>query len=153
MSTRRRDRMSKKEPAQSDGERTGADPEEMNQPTPPGGSLQYFKRLTVFQMKIWGDQWHCSHFSNFPIRWRADSIESDTPIAVWAITEQPMRKMRSNCSGQSPSKPSETGYTTAGCVRDYGLQISAALVSVFISKSQAYNNKLTTLKERPASRK
>ncbi|KRZ01371.1 hypothetical protein T11_492 [Trichinella zimbabwensis] len=41
MSTRRRDRVSEKEPARSDGERTGADPEETNQPTPPGGSLHW----------------------------------------------------------------------------------------------------------------
>ncbi|KRZ13010.1 Retrovirus-related Pol polyprotein from transposon [Trichinella zimbabwensis] len=50
MSTRRRDRMSKKEPAQSDGERTGADPEETNQPTPPGGSLQYSKVMKFFKV-------------------------------------------------------------------------------------------------------
>ncbi|KRZ80598.1 hypothetical protein T10_1749 [Trichinella papuae] len=41
MSTRRRDRVSEKEPARSDGERTRADPEETNQRTPPGGSLHY----------------------------------------------------------------------------------------------------------------
>ncbi|KRY29055.1 hypothetical protein T01_2004, partial [Trichinella spiralis] len=39
MSTRRRDRASEEEPAQSDGGRTGADPEKTNQPTPLGGSL------------------------------------------------------------------------------------------------------------------
>ncbi|KRX54571.1 hypothetical protein T09_12742 [Trichinella sp. T9] len=40
MSNRRRDRASEEEPAKSD-ERTGADPEETNQPSPPGGSLQW----------------------------------------------------------------------------------------------------------------
>ncbi|KRX13758.1 hypothetical protein T07_1116 [Trichinella nelsoni] len=39
MSTGRRDRASEEEPAQSDGGRTGADPEKTNQPTPLGGSL------------------------------------------------------------------------------------------------------------------
>ncbi|KRZ65470.1 hypothetical protein T10_528 [Trichinella papuae] len=43
MWTRRRDRASEKEQAQSDGGRTGADPEEAEQPTPPGGSLQLYK--------------------------------------------------------------------------------------------------------------
>ncbi|KRZ13968.1 hypothetical protein T11_2574, partial [Trichinella zimbabwensis] len=40
-STRRRDRASEKEPVHSDVGRIGADPEETNQPTPPGGSLQW----------------------------------------------------------------------------------------------------------------
>ncbi|KRX24229.1 hypothetical protein T07_12948 [Trichinella nelsoni] len=39
MSTRRRDRASEEEPAQSDGGRTGAEPEKTNQPTPLGWSL------------------------------------------------------------------------------------------------------------------
>ncbi|KRZ88972.1 hypothetical protein T08_3436 [Trichinella sp. T8] len=41
MSNRRRDRVSEEEPAKSDSGRTGADPEETNQTTPPGGSLQW----------------------------------------------------------------------------------------------------------------
>ncbi|KRZ17530.1 hypothetical protein T11_13191 [Trichinella zimbabwensis] len=40
MSTRRRDQASEKEQAQSDGGRTGADPE-ADPPTPPGGSFQW----------------------------------------------------------------------------------------------------------------
>ncbi|KAL1230592.1 Presenilin-1 [Trichinella pseudospiralis] len=36
MSTRRRDHESEEEQAQNDRRRTGADPEETNQPTPPG---------------------------------------------------------------------------------------------------------------------
>ncbi|KRY15230.1 hypothetical protein T12_4071 [Trichinella patagoniensis] len=38
--TRRRDRVSEDEPAKSNNGRTGADPEEANQTTPPSGSLQ-----------------------------------------------------------------------------------------------------------------
>ncbi|KRX58867.1 hypothetical protein T09_14532 [Trichinella sp. T9] len=41
MSNRRRDRVSEEEPAKSDSGRTGADPEDTNQTTPPGGSLQW----------------------------------------------------------------------------------------------------------------
>ncbi|KRZ01374.1 hypothetical protein T11_17469 [Trichinella zimbabwensis] len=56
MSTRRRDRVSEKEPARSDGERTGADPEETNQPTPPGGSLHHqrhaARNLTVVALIV-----------------------------------------------------------------------------------------------------
>ncbi|KRY44565.1 hypothetical protein T03_13350 [Trichinella britovi] len=39
MTTRRRDRASEDEPAKSDNGRTGADPEEANQTTPPSGSV------------------------------------------------------------------------------------------------------------------
>ncbi|XP_003367132.1 conserved hypothetical protein, partial [Trichinella spiralis] len=42
MDTRRRDRASEDEPAKSDNGRTGADPEEANQTTPPSGSLQRY---------------------------------------------------------------------------------------------------------------
>ncbi|KRY40747.1 hypothetical protein T01_10250 [Trichinella spiralis] len=42
MATRRRDRASEDEPAKSDNGRTGADPEEANQTTPPSGSLQRY---------------------------------------------------------------------------------------------------------------
>ncbi|KRZ75497.1 hypothetical protein T10_7732 [Trichinella papuae] len=41
MATRRRDRASEDEPAKSNNGRTGADPEEANQTTPPSGSLQW----------------------------------------------------------------------------------------------------------------
>ncbi|KRY57961.1 hypothetical protein T03_6340 [Trichinella britovi] len=41
MAKRRRDRASDGEPAMSDNRRTGADPEEANQTTPPSGSLQW----------------------------------------------------------------------------------------------------------------
>ncbi|KRX50702.1 hypothetical protein T05_10249, partial [Trichinella murrelli] len=41
MAKRRRDRASEGEPAMSDNRRTGADPEEANQTTPPSGSLQW----------------------------------------------------------------------------------------------------------------
>ncbi|KRZ60784.1 Fatty acid-binding -like protein 6 [Trichinella nativa] len=46
MSTRRRDRESGKEQAQSDGGRTGANPE-ADQPTPPGGSLQSIHKVLI----------------------------------------------------------------------------------------------------------
>ncbi|KRY05651.1 hypothetical protein T03_12085, partial [Trichinella britovi] len=40
MTTRRGDRVSEEEPAKSDDGRTGADPKEAIQMTPPSGSLQ-----------------------------------------------------------------------------------------------------------------
>ncbi|KRZ48598.1 hypothetical protein T02_4477 [Trichinella nativa] len=45
MATRRRDRASEDEPAKSDNGRTGADPEEANQTTPPSGSLHHLNLL------------------------------------------------------------------------------------------------------------
>ncbi|KRX58333.1 Fatty acid-binding -like protein 6 [Trichinella sp. T9] len=51
MSTRRRDRESGKEQAQSDGGRTGANPE-ADQPTPPGGSLQSINKVAMAEKFI-----------------------------------------------------------------------------------------------------
>ncbi|KRX51980.1 hypothetical protein T09_385 [Trichinella sp. T9] len=45
MGTRRRDRASEDEPAKSDNGRTGVDPEEANQTTPPSGSLHHLNLL------------------------------------------------------------------------------------------------------------
>ncbi|KRZ13334.1 hypothetical protein T11_13318 [Trichinella zimbabwensis] len=63
MSTRRRDRVNEKEPARSDGERTGTDPEETNQPTPSGGSLHighdYIRRRPVVHIALVDDLLIC----------------------------------------------------------------------------------------------
>ncbi|KRZ65867.1 hypothetical protein T10_11858 [Trichinella papuae] len=64
MSTRRRDCVSEKEPARSDGERTGADTEETNQPTPSGGSLQLnCVCLVLNHNKV---EYHLNHCDCFP---------------------------------------------------------------------------------------
>ncbi|KRY31202.1 hypothetical protein T01_5825, partial [Trichinella spiralis] len=52
MATQRRDRASEDEPAKSDNGRTGADPEEGNQTTPPSGSLQLI--VIPFQNSFYG---------------------------------------------------------------------------------------------------
>ncbi|KRY35885.1 hypothetical protein T03_7450 [Trichinella britovi] len=47
MTTRRGDRVSEEEPAKSDDGRTGADPEEAIQMTPPSGSLQRSLKCSI----------------------------------------------------------------------------------------------------------
>ncbi|KRY13376.1 Fatty acid-binding -like protein 6 [Trichinella patagoniensis] len=55
MSTRRRDRESGKEQAQSDGGRTGANPE-ADQPTPPGGDNSITSMIVFYFVYILGDE-------------------------------------------------------------------------------------------------
>ncbi|KRX64397.1 hypothetical protein T09_9631 [Trichinella sp. T9] len=56
MSARRRGRECEKDQAQSDGGRTGANPE-ADQPTPPGGSLHTFNQSTSITL---GYAVHCN---------------------------------------------------------------------------------------------
>ncbi|KRZ73869.1 hypothetical protein T10_2238 [Trichinella papuae] len=84
MPMRRRDRASEKDQARSDGGQTGAHPEEADQPTPPGESLQ---QLTTASLN------NCSSKPEAAYEARK-AIEG---MRIPMTAQQPSREKKENC--------------------------------------------------------